>query len=193
MMDTEAYRRQLSDLLPPGRAWSRSPTALISRLLEAMAEGMARVHRRALDLVEEADPRTTLELLPDWERVAGLPDPCAGAEQTLEGRRRRLVAQLTTVGGQSPAYLEGRAAALGYDVTITDYAVFTCNSLCDAPMNDEDWIFAFSVNAPATTAEVMTCQSACDDALQTWGNDVLECVINALKPAHTVAIFTYGA
>ena len=36
----------------------------------------------------ESDPRITLELLPDWERAWGLPDPCFRSAQTIAERQR---------------------------------------------------------------------------------------------------------
>jgi uncharacterized protein YmfQ (DUF2313 family) len=34
--------------------------------------------------------------------------------------------------------------------------------------------------------------SAAGERLRTWGNDTLECKLNQLKPAHTIALFAYG-
>jgi hypothetical protein len=34
--------------------------------------------------------------------------------------------------------------------------------------------------------------SAVGEALRTWGNDLLECKMNQIKPAHTILIFGYG-
>ncbi len=187
----EAYLYQLQALLPPGKAWSRDPDAVLSKLLLAMGDGLARAARRAEDLLEEIDPRTTVELLPDWERVAGLPDPCAGPSPTLATRQAILTAKLISRGGQSRAYLIGVAAALGYTITIEEFRLLTCQSACDAALNTNPWRFAWRVHAPAVTVKNMTCQSGCDEPLRSWGNAVLECTLNRLKPAHTHIIFAY--
>src|SRR3546814_16731414 len=100
-MDRAAYLAQLQTLLPPGDAWPRDPDAVLTRMLDAFAAALAQVDGRAGDLITEADPRSTDELLEDWERVTGLPDPCAGDEQTAEGRRGRVVKKLPNRGGQS--------------------------------------------------------------------------------------------
>jgi uncharacterized protein YmfQ (DUF2313 family) len=186
------YQAQLQQLLPPGRAWTRGPLAALTGLLGGFGPAYAAVDQRCSDLMDEADPRTTTEMLPDWERIAGLPDPCAGADQTLEQRRQLLLAKLTQVGGQSAAYLGQQAMGVGYPVTISAYAVCDCESDCEASVLEETWAFAFQVAAAATTVDVATCESGCDDRLETYGNAVLECVIDRIKPAHTLAIFTYG-
>src|SRR3546814_20435762 len=77
---------------------------------------------RALQLIDEALPSTTHEVLPDWERIAGLPDECTGPSETIEGRRLRLIQQLAEHGGQSRAFFLSAAASLGYPgCTITEF------------------------------------------------------------------------
>ncbi len=102
------------------------------------------------------------------------------------------MAKLTQPGGQSAAYFEQQALSVGYPVTISKYAVTDCEGDCEDPVLEEAWVFAFQVNAAATTVVDATCESTCEDRLQEYGNDVLECVIDRIKPAHSLAIYTYG-
>lgn len=193
-MTAEQYRAQLQALLPPGAVWSREPDATLTKLLAAIAEEMARLDLRAEQLVDEADPRITNELLADWERVAGLPDPCVVAEQTTQERRDALIAQLTNIGGQSRQYFIALAAALGFTVTITEFHQFQVDeSAVGDALNGDDWVFTWRVNAPTTTIrEFAVNESAVGDPLRSWGNEILECVMNRLKPAHTHVIFGYS-
>lgn len=193
-MTATDYLAQLQALLPQGFAWPRQADAALTKLLLAWADELARVDGRAADLVEEADPRTTVELLADWERVAGLPDPCVvayGVSQTAAQRRDALVAKLTTIGGQSTAYYIALAARLGYTITITEYRTFTVRSKVNDPINDLPWRFVFTVNAPLNTVRRFTVRSAVNEPLAAWGNELLECVISRLKPAHTHVLFAY--
>lgn len=188
------YLAQLQALLPQGFAWPRQADAALTKLLLAWADELARIDGRAADLVEEADPRTTAELLADWERVAGLPDSCVvayGVTQTAAQRRDALVAKLTTIGGQSAAYYIALAARLGYTITITEYKTFTVRSKVNDPLNDLPWRFVFTVNAPLNTVRRFTVRSAVNEPLAAWGNELLECVISRLKPAHTHVLFAY--
>lgn len=192
--DIAAYRDQLIALLPPGAAWTVEPGSRRWQLLTAMAAEFARVDGRAADLREEADPRTAVELLTDWERVCGLPDPCAGPAETIAERRQRILRVLTSRGGQSRAYFIGVAAALGYAIEIDEFFTFTCVDDCiDAINPPPDWPFTWRVRAPESTVRPFTAEAGCDELLNTWGNAVLECVLSRLKPAHTHVIFTYGA
>ncbi|WP_157081126.1 putative phage tail protein, partial [Novosphingobium naphthalenivorans] len=101
--DNAAYARQMKQLLPKGAAWDFAPDGTFARLLLALAAEFARIDSRALDLIGEADPRTTLELLPDWERVAGLPDSCTGAPDEVAERQAALHQKIAGVGGQNKA------------------------------------------------------------------------------------------
>lgn len=186
------YRRQLASLLPRGLPWPRSADSVLQRLLAGWADELARVDLRGDALVAEADPRTTLELLEDWERAYGLPDACTELGESWSARRARLVAKIVATGGQSPAYYIAVAAELGYTVTIEEFRPWTVDSAVDAPISGTDWAYAWLVRAPAETVTWWTCDSGCDEPLASWGNTLLECVISRLKPAHTIVLFAYG-
>lgn len=188
------YLQQLQAMLPPGPAWTSDGTSYTARLFDGLAQELARVDGRALQLVEEADPRTVAELFADWERVAGLPDACAvafGGEQAVSQRRSALIGRLTTLGGQSAAYFIGLAAALGYAITITEFCEHSVDDDVDHPLYGPAWNFAFQVNAALSTVTELTVDSTVDDPLAAWGNSLLECVIKRLAPAHSTVLFSY--
>ena len=188
------YLQQLQALLPPGPAWAKDDDATLTRLLSSLSAELARVDGRSWQIVEEADPRTTAELFLDWERVAGLPDSCAvafGGAQTMPQRRAALVGKLVTLGGQSPAYFIGLAAALGYAITITEFRPFTVGSRVNQPICGSAWSFAWQVNAALNTVRKFKVSDTVADPLAAWGNALLECVIKHLKPAHTTVLFSY--
>jgi uncharacterized protein YmfQ (DUF2313 family) len=127
------YASAFSALLPSGAAWPRGPSELqtvllgLSQIWGASTAGTISVDGRAGDLLEtEADPRATLELLPDWERAWGLPDPCVAEVQSISQRRATLVQRMTIEGQQSRAFFIEQAALIGYEVSITEYAPFQC-------------------------------------------------------------------
>lgn len=192
-MTPAQYREQLRALLPPGKALDDGGEGTLTELLDALAAEWARVDASADSLLDEADPSTTYYLLPDWERVAGLPDPCFGdTGGTLDQRRKALVQRLTSRGGQSPAYFIALAQSLGYAITITEFKPFRVSSDVSQALQGPDWAYAWRVNAPKTTVTEMTVESGVDEALRTWGNTALECVIEARSPAHTYVLFAYA-
>ncbi len=73
---TDDFLRILQGLLPRGLVWTRDPARRLTRLLAGLADEYVRVQNRAGSMMEEADPATTTAagLLPEWERVTGLPE-----------------------------------------------------------------------------------------------------------------------
>jgi uncharacterized protein YmfQ (DUF2313 family) len=189
------YLEQLKTLLPPGQAFPREAGTKLHDLLDGMSIELARVDGRGEALPVEANPASTNELLGDWERVAGLPDKCSGVlEETLQGRKNALLAKLTSTGGQSAAYFVEIAAALGYTVTIETFRPFRVGrSRVSEALTNGAWAFTWLVRAPeVSVTSFRVGQSAVGERLRTWGNDTLECKLNQLKPAHTIALFAYG-
>lgn len=112
-------------LLPQGIAWPRWRGTTFDLACRGLANYWGDVDRRAADLLEqESDPRITLELLPDWERNWGLPDPCYEAPQTIGERQLALVMRMTMLGAQSREFFIGVAEQIGYTITISEYRVF---------------------------------------------------------------------
>jgi uncharacterized protein YmfQ (DUF2313 family) len=190
-MDASAYLSQLQALLPTGLAWPREPAATLTSLLDAWAQELARVDARAEQLLSETDPAATSELLPDWERVAGLPNVCVLEAQTTSQRRAALLEHLTNLGAQSRAWYIEIAGGLGYTITITEFDSNDVDDDVSAPIQGDAWQFAWQVNAGATTVWTLTVDDTVADPLAAWGNSGLECLINRLKPAHTTVLYSY--
>lgn len=191
-LNTNDYLQQLRALLPQGPAWPRDSNSMLTKTLTVISEEFSRVDVRIEDLFNEADPRTTLELLSDWERLCGLPDGCTGPLSGVAARRAAVVARLTTLGGQNAAYYETLASELGYEIVVTEEDVHTCISDCMDPVNSYEWRFVWnSVVANAETPRETTCMGECTTPLRVWGNELLECAISRLKPAHTLVRFIY--
>lgn len=187
------YLQQIKQLLPRGDLWSslgEDPT--FTGYLEAEVAEKARIHSRALNLLTESDPRTTYELLPEWEAWAGLPDPCVGEVGNIEQRNNGLHAKLTMKGRQSRAYFVELAATYGYAITITEFDLFDVNSTVDERLYSAPWQYVWQVNAPAETVTHFNVLSDVNTPLAQWGNALLECVITRYKPAHTTVLFAYG-
>lgn len=190
-LTTDDYLQQLQALLPQGPAWPREQGSLTTNLLSAFAEEFSKVDLRIDNLINEADPRTTNELLSDWERVAGLPDLCTGIPATIALRRELLVAKLTNVGGQSKQFYIDLAAKLGYTITIDEFKRFRVTSRVNEVLNDSDWSYVWRVNSAQNTVRKFNVAGRVSEPLASWGNTALECVITRLKPAHTHVQFAY--
>jgi uncharacterized protein YmfQ (DUF2313 family) len=189
----EDFAQQLLALLPRGKVWPRDLNTTIRSVMDGLAVTYERGQARANNLLVDAFPASAVELLSDWEASLGLPDPCAGPQPTIEARRAQVVARLTASGGQSVAYFIAFAKQLGYAITIEEFAPFrTGESSVGDPLNSADWANAWAVHAPLHTVQYFrTGVAAVGEPLAYWSNDVLECELNTVKPAHTELIFKY--
>jgi len=193
---TEAgWLQAVYGLIPPGKIWDfvRSGASRLSQILDGLTPELNRASNVLADLWEQSDPRAALDttdpaydtiaLLPDFERVHGLPDPCTGAPATTDERRAILYAKWIATGGQTSAYFIEVAEGLlgpGFTVTIDElpYAPFRCGiSVCGDPLYGENYYYVWEMEVtPVPTAAQQT---------------ALECLIDKYKPSHTVAEYTY--
>lgn len=189
------YTDQLTALLPEGPVWQgfRDFDGRGRKLLEIRAEGLAETDARVFALIRESHPETVLEMLAAREREAGLPDPCTGMPETLQGRRDQLVARWRARGGLSPHHFKRLAADVGYEVEIEEFRPARADySTADDPCCDEEWWFTFRVRGPSLTfREARADQSYADEPLRSWGNDPLKCAINGREPAGAVVLFAF--
>jgi uncharacterized protein YmfQ (DUF2313 family) len=183
----------LQTLMPRGRVWPREGDAGMTQALSGLSPVYERHTNRANQLLVDAFPLTTYELLPEWESALGLPDPCAGVGPTLQVRRAQVVARFAGQGGQSVPYIIQYAKNLGYDIEITQYKPARAGMLrAGDPCCGEEWAFAWRVNTPLNTShDFRAGQSSAGEPLSTIGNTVLECELEAIAPAHTTVFFEY--
>lgn len=140
MANTADYFNMLKSLLPPGEAFdARSrgrdggtlPVELpgyfgpvgggspLRQILTAWADEFARLDARVQDLIAESDPRNAAELLSDYERALGLPNPCQYENRsTVAQRREAVVAMFRERGGVTLERLKKIAESVGADVEI---------------------------------------------------------------------------
>jgi uncharacterized protein YmfQ (DUF2313 family) len=187
------YLQQLINLTPPGSAFPMEDSANWVSLLNAIAQTCARIDANSVLLLNESFPDTTTQLLPNWERIAGLPDDCSVLGDTYQIRRLNLIAKLTSRGGQSKSYFIEVAASLGYTVTITEFKPFRVSiSRVGDPLCDATWLFVWQINSQLNTITWFRAgNSAAGEPLASWGNTRLECIMKKYKPAHTIVQFAY--
>ena len=187
------FTAALQALLPRGRVWPRDPSSTQWQVLAGLSKVYERSSDRAAQLITDAFPTSTIELLAEWEATLGLPDPCAGELPTLAQRRAQVVTRLTQTGGQSAAYFQQLARDLGFDVTVENDAPFRVGqSSVGDHVGLEDWFFRWVVETALVTLQRFRAgQSVVGEPLQTWGNAVLECEIVERAPGQTVVQFKY--
>jgi uncharacterized protein YmfQ (DUF2313 family) len=121
------YAEAMTDLLPDGDAWPKDDETPNASVVRGLCQIWGYVEQRAAALLRiESDPRVTLELLPDWERNFGLPDPCYQEPFSIGDRQKALVQRMTIEGAQNRAFFIKTAADIGYTISIAEYRPFMC-------------------------------------------------------------------
>lgn len=172
--DSHAY--SLRALLPPGKAWVLDPASDFWALLRGMSYSFLRVTQRGRDLLEEFDPRTTFELLEDWERVLALPGSNPSPPTTLSGRREAVHGRLLGHGDPSSNFFVEVCEGMGYTAIVRHkrYAQFVPGSVVGDSLSQGEWPFYW---------EIVTAPGAQDAGL-TW-------LIDTLVPEHTAVNVIY--
>ncbi|MNU43023.1 hypothetical protein D3C71_317990 [compost metagenome] len=189
------YSAQLLALLPPGPAWDLEAVPELVAVLEALAREFARVDARAFDLLGEMVPSGVRELLQDWERVLGLPDPCLGTDGGFAERRAEVVRRFGEVGRQDPLYFVEIARKLGYpDAWVEEYRAprFGRSIFRQARFGTRRQQFLWTLHLGARRAV------GARFGVTQWGerfgsnpNNIIECIVRRYRPAHTHVIFEY--
>lgn len=191
------YAQQLWSLIPRGLAWVRKKDSNTGKVLEGEAEELARLDARAVYLSsKEFYGQTTRELLPEWELEYGLPDKCRTLGETYPERIQDLLQKIRAIGGQSKEYYIELLKGLGVDVDIEEYRLFRTNvSRCGDRLYSTAWTHVWKVTCKTDRQYVFRAnQNVVGDRLRYWkSNEVVECIINTYKPAHTYVIFGYVA
>lgn len=174
-----SYLRTLKQLLPPSVLFT-TPGPVLSKTLQAISDELGRVDARAIDLLNEADPRTATETLEDWERTVSLPDAqIPSIPATTAGRRVAVTQKWVARGGQSRAYFTALVSACGWTLVSLDVAA-VLRANCRANDRCYDSTYAYSINFNLT--------GAVTGALATAD---LERVLRHATHAHIITQFTY--
>jgi len=191
----DKYRYLVLQLFPHGKAWNRDSTGMLYQIAEGLGVEASRIDEALIQLVEDADPRTTTQLLDEWESLVKIPDECQEKAAAIEDRRRDVLRKLTNRGGASLQFFVDLAEGIGYTVTVNNCFPFRAgvNRAGDRLFGDL-WRFWFQVQAADFDLRVFRAgEGRAGDRLRTFRNDELECVIRRSAPAHTKVQFLYGS
>ena len=185
------YQHAMAALLPRGRAWSRDADSVQQKLIMGLAGATYRCGEDAGNLLRQTYPATSEDMLGEWESTLGLPGAFGAAPDTTIGRQKAVASALTDTGGQSAAYFIGLAASLGFTITISQYTAFSVAKPIGTPIAADSWAHTWRVNASASIASSYTVTADVVPATGSYGNPLLDAVMGAFKPAHTVVIMSY--
>jgi uncharacterized protein YmfQ (DUF2313 family) len=166
-------------LMPRGRAWAQSPSSVFVQCMKALMPTYVRQSRSSAGLLVDGFPATAVNLLPQWQASVGLPNACTPLDATIAQQQAQVVQQFVGATGQTVAYYIAVAALYGYSITIVELAPQTRTFVVHSPNGLANILFRAGGSSAGNPLVIVQ------------GNSQLECIINLLKPADTVAEFSY--
>lgn len=186
-----SYTALLSKLLPP-RSYNPSEKQMsFSLALEGQA--FDTLFADCTLAAGALDPFKHPVWTTDWERVYGLPGSCFHKDMTYQERIQLLVLAYQERSGISKSWLTRMALLLGYPIEIKEYRPFKAGTQTGEKVSNDIWLYAFTVHTSGKISKRFRAgYSKSGETLSTWGNELLECLINKYKPAHSLALFAYS-
>lgn len=161
------HTRMMLELLPPGKVWRLDEDSVLFKLFAACADELGRVTDRADNLLDEADPSTADELLPEYERELALE-----STGTLAERQARVVARRVARQRYRPVDFQiALAPLLGLDPA--DVEVIERTHAIAVTMGDDREIFRFFIFRDPALPGTYYVSSA-------------QALVDKIKPSHTL-------
>lgn len=200
-------------LFPRSAVLDLAPSSNFGKFINGMARAVRYLWSVISDLFRDLDPAHT-ESFDAWEADLGLPVDGI-LVNGFDERRAEIYRVACTKGGATKPYILKILRLMGYEAEISEYykdasdftvhtLEYTDNADGTTSWQSVDYTYAFPEGADRKfywriCLHVSDLKTACADCetgtcesfLVTWEDYAMENVINAIKPAHTVAIFVY--
>ena len=188
-MTAEDYYQQLKALMPKGVAWVDEDP-----VLRAVAAECAVLHWRTDRLFIESIPTRTEQMLDEWERDWGLPDPCF-TDTGITARCAALVAKVRNNSVPSRLFVLAALKDLGYpNAELEHPQCLRAGFLAGDMVYSEDWHYVVIVKTNSQQVQIkpMRAGDPAGSRLYTWGDDVLNCYLKKLFQAHLKVLVAYS-
>lgn len=163
-------------------------------ILNAIAKSLADFEASLERLINEIDPRTAIDFLPDFERVLG-PDPCGRDldNPTISQRQKLAHQRWTTSGGQSIPYLIDVAKKLGVDIEIEEFWPTQAGQMqAGQELIPDGEQFVWRVKLTLNGYEkFVSGDGQAGDPLGSFITSGIECELRRIAHAHTTVVFSY--
>lgn len=131
------FTSALLGLLPRGRVWPKEISSVQAQAASCFAPTFQRISDTAVDLIADAFPGTTSDLLIEWELTLGLPDACTvPGSQTIAERQCAVAEKISAAGGPQRSYYLQMATQLGLSAIIDEF-----QEACVGPTSVGDFLY----------------------------------------------------
>lgn len=155
--------------------------SILGRFFSVIADELARIESRAFYLLQESTPGLSVDLLGDFEKMAGFPDECTGKlALTVEERQAQVHAKIY---GESQTtttqFFIDYAFIFGFVITIQEGGTFSEPFITGVARTGRSRLGGYGVRNNA----IITVHSGAGNL------DQLKCIFKKLKPAHVIFVW----
>lgn len=188
-MTADDYYQQLKALMPKGVAWVDEDP-----VLRAVASECAVLHWRTDRLFIESIPTRAEQMLGEWEKDWGLPDPCF-TDTSISARRANLVAKVRNNSVPNRGFVLAVLKDLGYpNAELEHPQCLRAGFRAGERVYSENWHYVVIVKTNSQQVQIkpMRAGDRAGSRLYKWGDDVLNCYLKKLFQAHIKVLVAYS-
>lgn len=178
----EQWTNAIMMQMPQGDIWSRDKTGALHAYVAGYAPRLQQAEDSADQLLSEMRPKSTQQLLVEWEAYLGLPE-CNLTNQTVEQRRNAVIEKYCRKGGLQAWSLEALAALLGFNIEVQEIFPHHCLRGCTYPLNEEKYRHVMRVIVKGIPNAYAVCLDDCLTPLTSNSALALTCVLEKFKMA----------
>jgi len=165
----------------------------LRKILIGLASEWLNFRSKINEVSNEYNPKTTTQLIEEWEQFVGIPDNCIPVASTIEQRRLNVLLKLAGINATTEKQFKNVASILGYNIEVSN-GVSTSTFPLTLP-----FLLISEASAPFTI--VITLPSSIKPngfaltfpfTLTSQQPAILDCLFNKLKPANTQLFFRYS-
>lgn len=189
----ERCATELRQISPRGPLWNFREGGVADRTRLALANPVALVHSILERVLREADPRTAVDALPDFERVFGLPDGCAATSTSLIARRAAVLQRMSAPLGQTEVDIENAVKSFGLDCVVESHRESLAGEAAIGDLlTNEAWSHSLTIHLPDPPVVFFEAEwSGAGDPIAEDVSSAVECAVQRLAPAHAALVFEY--
>lgn len=165
----------------------------LRKILIGLASEWLNFRDKINEVSNQYNPKTTTQLIQEWEEFVGIPDSCIPVASTIEQRRLNILLKLAGINATTENQFKKIAEILGYNIQVSNGA-----STSTFPLT-LPFLLISEASAPYTI--VITLPSSIEPSgfpltfpftLTAQQPAILNCLFDKLKPANTQLFFRYS-
>jgi uncharacterized protein YmfQ (DUF2313 family) len=164
----------------------------LRKILIGLASEFLRTREQVNYIYDQYDPRATEDMLENWEEMVGIPDDCFSRNATREQRREQVLLKLVGMNATTREQFIKIADILGYNIDVlngVDYSTFPL-TLPFLLMEDDEKEFIIIIKI-LSEPEAETFPLTLPFTLNSDFPEILKCLFEKIKPAHTRIYYQY--